>query len=75
MHAMSSYLIRFLFFFVQPVVILGKPKEGDFFPGLLREGYFLLDDDGTIVRPSLTELQAEVSIRYMEVHGRDVPYE
>lgn len=62
------------FHWAQPVVILGKPKEGDFFPGLLRDDYALLDDDGTIIQPSLSELQALVSIRYVEVHGRHVPF-
>lgn len=58
----------------KPVVLFGKPKEHNFFPGYLREDFILVEDDGSIVSPTLGEASALVAIRYEEVHGRPFPY-
>ena len=57
-----------------PVVVFGKPKEDGFYPGLLREEFALLEDDGTIVTPSTSELQALTLMKYYELHDKQVPY-
>lgn len=59
----------------KPVVLYGKPKEGGFFEATIRPDYALVGDDGVIFRPSLSELQARVVVRYAEVHDKTVPYE
>lgn len=46
------------------------------FPGSQdRPDYAHLENDGSIVRPSIVELQARVAIRYKEVHDKRVPYD
>lgn len=59
----------------KPVVLLSKPYVGRTFPASQdRPDYAHLENDGSIVRPSIVELQARVAIRYMEVHDKLVPY-
>lgn len=58
----------------KPVVLFGRPKEEKFFPGYLRDDFVLVDDDGSIISPTLGEASALVAIRYEEVHGRPFPY-
>jgi hypothetical protein len=37
----------------QPIVLFGRPKEGDFYPTQLRDDYALVDDDGTIIHAAV----------------------
>jgi len=55
-------------------VLFGRPKEGDFYPTQLRDDYALVDDDGTIIQPSLSELRGRVLRRHAEIHDKTVPY-
>lgn len=61
--------------YLQPVVIFGKPKENGFFPGLAREDFILLENDGVMVYPTRSEIQALIATRYEEFHGRVFPFD
>lgn len=57
-------------------MLLSKPYVSKTFPGSQdRPDYAHLENDGSIVRPSIVELQARVAIRYKEVHDKRVPYD
>ena len=58
----------------KPVVLFARMKEGSHFPVYLRPDYALVENDGRILRPTLSELQAHVMMRYAEVHDKLVPY-
>ena len=44
------------------------------FPVYLRPDYALVETDGRILRPTMSELQAHVMMRYAEAHDKLVPY-
>ena len=58
----------------QPIVLFSRAKEGDHFPVYLRPDYALVERDGRIIKPTISELQAQVAMRYAEVHEKVVPY-
>ncbi len=59
----------------QPVVVYSKPKEGGFFLSNTRPDYALVDADGAIFEPTLSELRARAIVRYAEVHDKTAPYQ
>ena len=58
----------------QPVVLLTRLKEGDFFSGWMRDDFVQVENDGRIIEPSLSEVTAQVAVRYEEAHGKRFPY-
>ena len=58
----------------KPVVLFSRMKEGSHFPVYLRPDYALVENDGRILKPTMSELQAQVIMRYAEVHHKLVPY-
>ena len=58
----------------KPIVLFSRPKEGQFYPVYLRPDYALVENDGHIFKPTISELQAHVVTRYAEVHDKRVPY-
>ncbi len=70
----SSFAIVAPTLSTKPVVIFTKSKEGGHFPVYLRPDYAIMEDDGTITKPTVSELQAHVVMRYAEIHHKLVPY-
>ncbi len=58
----------------KPVVLFSRMKEGSHFPVYLRPDYALVETDGRILRPTKSELQAHMMMRYAEVHDKLVPF-
>jgi hypothetical protein len=57
------------------VVILGRPKESEFYSGIVREDFVLMENSGEILQPSRTEIGALVAARYAEFHGKIFPHD
>lgn len=62
-------------FSMQPILLFTRSKEGGFYPTQMRSDYASVEETGEILRPTLSELAAQVMIRYLEVHDKDAPYE
>ena len=64
----------FSYMLLQPVVLLGPPKER-VYGIMMQEDFVQVSNTGLVTKPeTLAELRALVLVKYAEVDGRIVPY-